>query len=63
MSLLTLFWLLSWSACGLALAVLVGLVGYRAWDNRRADFHRRERAQYIALLKERTEPSAADCSI
>lgn len=59
MSLLTLFWLLSWSACGLALAVLVGLVGYRAWDNRRADFRRRERAQYIALLKERTEPSAA----
>lgn len=59
MSLLTLFWLLSWSACGLALAVLAGLVGYRAWDNRRADARRRERAQYIALLKARAEPSAA----
>ena len=58
MSLLALFWLLSWSACGLALAVLAGLVGYRAWDNRRAEARRRERAQYIALLKARAEPSA-----
>jgi HEAT repeat protein len=59
LSLLALFWLSSWSACGLALAVLVGLVGYRAWDNWRADARRRERAEYIALLKARAEPSAA----
>ena len=55
MSIPELIWLVSWSVCGLALIILIGLVAWRVWANRRADARRREREQYIELLKARAE--------
>lgn len=55
MSLVTLFWLVSWSVCGVSLAILIGLVAWRAFANRRADARRLERAGQIELLKARAE--------
>jgi HEAT repeat protein len=57
LSLLALFWLVSWSVCGLALATLAGLVAWRFLADRRAEARRHEREQYIALLKARAEPA------
>jgi HEAT repeat protein len=50
-SILALFWVVSWSLCGIALVILIGLVAYRAHANWRAEARRLERAHYIALLK------------
>src|SRR4029450_13305050 len=56
--LLHLFWIVTWSACGLALVILLGLVLQRIYAKRRADARRLERAHYIELLKARAEESA-----
>jgi HEAT repeat protein len=58
LSILTLFWLVSWSVCGFALANLIILIVYRKWANLRAEVRRREREQYIELLKARAEQPA-----
>jgi len=50
-----LFWLVSWSVCGIALVNLIVLIIYRRWANRRTEARRRAREQYIELLKARAE--------
>jgi HEAT repeat protein len=55
LSLLAWFWLVSWSVCGLAVAILAGLVAARFLANRRADARRLERARFIELIKARAE--------
>ena len=54
----TLVWIVSWTLSGLALALLLGLIGYRALANRRLAAERLERGNYIELLKARTEPAS-----
>ncbi|MFL6734918.1 MAG: HEAT repeat domain-containing protein [Sphingomicrobium sp.] len=51
MTLLTLFWIWSSAACGLALAMLALLIVYRWLTNRRAQSRRLKRAHYVELLK------------
>jgi HEAT repeat protein len=48
---LRLFWILSWSFCALAVAILLGLVAYASWAQSRAAVRSRKRKQYIDLLK------------
>jgi hypothetical protein len=55
LNILALFWIVSWSVCGLALAILIGLVAWRGWANRRTEARRLERDKYIELLKTRAE--------
>ncbi len=51
MNILTLFWIVSWSVCGLAVAILAGLVAYASWAKRRAADRSLKRDHYIELLK------------
>lgn len=51
MSVLTLFWIVSWSICGFALVILVGLVSYSSWATDRAAARKLTREHYIELLK------------
>ena len=60
MSVLTLFWIVSWSICGLALAILVGLVSYSSWAKGRAAARNRTREDYIELLKAGAEKPEGD---
>ena len=51
MTVLHFFWIVSWSLCALALAILLGLVAYASWDKRRAATRSLKREHYIELLK------------
>lgn len=55
MSALTLFWIVTWSICGVAIAVLVGLVAYSSWAKGRVAALRLKREHYIELLKSGAE--------
>ena len=63
MSFVALIWLVAWSVCAFAIAILIGLVAHRGWANRRADARRREREHYIELLKARAERPAGAPSV
>lgn len=51
MSFLTLFWVVSWSICALAVTIVVGLVIYSSWAKGRAAARSLKREHYVALLK------------
>jgi HEAT repeat protein len=51
LSALKLFGIITWSICGLALAVLLGLVAYASWAKRRTAARKLQREHYIQLLK------------
>ncbi|MFL6724872.1 MAG: HEAT repeat domain-containing protein [Sphingomicrobium sp.] len=63
MSALTLFWIVTWSISGLALAVLVGLVVYASWAKGRAATRKLEREHYIQLLKAGAEQAGGDAAM
>ena len=51
MSVLTLFSIVSWSICGLAITIVVALVIYSSWAKYRAAVRNLARERYIELLK------------
>ena len=63
MSFLTLFWIVSWSICGFALAILVGLLSYSSWAKARAASRNLTRAHYIELLKAGTKNPEGDATL
>ena len=60
MSALTLFWIVAWSICGLALVILVGLVIYSNRAKGRAAARNLVREHYIELLKAGAEKREGD---
>jgi HEAT repeat protein len=58
-----LFWIVTWSMCGLALAVLVGLVAYSSWAKGRASARKMQREHYIELLKAGADETSGDASL
>jgi HEAT repeat protein len=63
LSALTLFWIITWAICGLALAVLVGLVAYASWAKGRTAALKLQREHYIQMLKVDAEQTGVDAAV
>ena len=63
MNFLTLFWVVSWSVCGVAMAIVVGLVIYSSWAKGRAAARSLKREHYVALLKAGAEAPEVDATV
>ena len=57
------FWIVTWSMCGLALAVLVGVVAYSSRAKGRASARKMQREHYIELLKAGAEETSGDAAV
>jgi HEAT repeat protein len=63
LSVLTLFWIISWSICGVALVILVGLASYSSWAKRRSSARNLTRERYIELLKAGADKLEGDATV